>query len=222
MRTSVMPAPRNSASAALAPVNPRAERTLEYLLKALFTRTLAQMESASPGRTKRKYIGSKNHRRHSPKKTELTRHSILTCRTSPIALSGTALPAHLHTRLRSAPYTAPEPSIRMGPSGASVTAAVAFFVEPAVNARGFGGRVAKTLFPVCLRYRRAAAPTTSTMVSASARWESIHGLVLGTKHLWQPLDPVPDAGQFDQARMPAIMASAHPLSGFVCLLMPTR
>jgi hypothetical protein len=40
-------------------VNPRRERTLEYLLKALFTRTLAQMESASPGTMKRKYTGSK-------------------------------------------------------------------------------------------------------------------------------------------------------------------
>ena len=36
-------------SAASAPVRPRADRTLEYLLNALFTRKLAHKDSKSPG-----------------------------------------------------------------------------------------------------------------------------------------------------------------------------
>ena len=41
-------------------MNPRRLRTFEYLLKARFTRALAQSENPNPGRMKRKYIGSKN------------------------------------------------------------------------------------------------------------------------------------------------------------------
>src|SRR6185503_2530842 len=54
-----MPAQSSIACAACAPVNPRAVRTREYLLKADFMRQLAHSDSARAGPMKRKYMGSK-------------------------------------------------------------------------------------------------------------------------------------------------------------------